>query len=618
MLRRKTLKKEYYLLTILRAIAFFAISLFHGYSHMLPGGYLAVIIFLLLSGFLSERSQKKKSYSFKLFFRKFTNIMAPIYFIMSISMIIALFFAREIFDDSIKSVLPVAFNFENIRRIFAGDDYFNQSGNFNIFLHIWYISLYMQFIGIYYLINKLLAKSKNDSIKIIIYFVLTILSFVAIIHFGKSPKDITRIYYGIDTRFSAFGLGGLLALLSKNFNKNYFNKKSSFLVAISVLIFATLIPFFIISGRKISSYGLFFIVYTIITGLLVTALYEFEDRFLLDKNNYNILTKFLLYVGDRSYYFYLWQYVVQIFFIYFLANVFDNVFINIIVQFLIIIILGEITYKIFSGKKLKIRLFISTLIILIILNVISLAIGNKKKEDIANLKKEITQNEEEIKKRNEKAKLEAEKKKKDEIEEAKKADLEKQEKVKEEKIKKEEEFIEKAYDDFEFTDKEKEYLANISISAVGDSVILNADSYIRKFIPNFYLDGKVGRDMIDGPAVLQSIKNNVGLGDIVVMSLGSNGSANVSDMDKIMEIADGRDVYFVNTSHTQSYMDYVNEEIKKYCDKNDKAHLVDWRNFIKDKANYLAPDRTHPNIPGSDGFAKLIMRKILNVNKIQP
>lgn len=284
---------------------------------------------------------------------------------------------------------------------------------------------------------------------------------------------------------------------------------------------------------------------------------------------------------------------------------------------MIIIILGEITYKIFSGKKLKIRLFISTLIILIILNVISLAIGNKKKEEIANLKKEITQNEEEIKKRNEKAKLEAEKKKKDEIEEAKKADLKKQEKVKEE-IKKEEEFVEKAYDDFEFTDKEKEYLANISISSVGDSVILNADSYIRKFIPNFYLDGKVGRDMIDGPAILQSIKNNVGLGDIVVMSLGSNGSANVSDMDKIMEIAEGRDVYFVNTSHTQSYMDYVNEEIKNYCDKNDKAHLVDWRNFIKDKAHYLAPDRTHPNIPGSDGFAKLIMRKILNVNKIQP
>ena len=123
--------------------------------------------------------------------------------------------------------------------------------------------------------------------------------------------------------------------------------------------------------------------------------------------------------------------------------------------------------------------------------------------------------------------------------------------------------------------------------------------------------------MVSGPEILSSIKENIGLADIIVISLGSNGSANHADMDRIMEIADGRDVYFVNTSHTQSYMDYVNNSIKDYCDSHDKAHMVDWRNYIKDKPDYLAADRTHPNIPGSDAFAKLIMRKILNVNKVQ-
>ena len=124
--------------------------------------------------------------------------------------------------------------------------------------------------------------------------------------------------------------------------------------------------------------------------------------------------------------------------------------------------------------------------------------------------------------------------------------------------------------------------------------------------------------MVSGPDVLRNIKNNIGLGDIILISLGSNGSANKTDMDAIMEISDGRDVYFINTSHTQSYMDFVNSNIEDYCKTNDKAHLIDWRAYIKDRPDYLASDRTHPNVPGSDAFAKLIMRKILNVNKVRP
>jgi len=178
-------------------------------------------------------------------------------------------------------------------------------------------------------------------------------------------------------------------------------------------------------------------------------------------------------------------------------------------------------------------------------------------------------------------------------------------------------FKQKAYNNFNFTEKELEYLKNINITAVGDSVIINADSYIRKYTPNFYLDGKVGRDMVSGPEILSQIKNNYGLGDVVLISLGSNGSANEEDLNKIMEIADGRDVYFVNTSHTQSYMDYVNKSLLEFTENNEKAHLVDWRGFIKDKPDLLAPDRTHPNKEGSDDFAKLIMRKILNVNKVR-
>ena len=598
----RKVKKEYYSLNILRAVAFLGVSLFHRYAHFVPGGYLAVIIFLVLSGFLSMRSsQGNKEVSIKSFLRKFISIMAPVYFIMAITMVISLAFARDIFDDSIKSVIPVALNFENIRRILAGDDYFNQLGNFNVFLHMWYVSIYMQFLGVFTLITKLVSKANKNLKNLIIYSLISLISFGILINLAVNPKNITRIYYGPDIRISAFSIGAVLFLLNiKIKDRVNFDQKTHKIISI-VLLVLTILPFFFIDGSKISSYGIFFIAYTLLVGLLILSLFTYEDKYLVEKRRHNIGVKFLLYLGDRSYYLYLWQYIVQIFFVYFVVGKINSILAFILEVFLLII-LAEISYQIFKKKSYQASLLILSAGALIVLSIVSLFIGNKKDKEIKDLKEEIESNQRELETRNKASMKETTNKNIKRIPKVKTLDKN---------------FKPKAYDDFDFSDKEKEYLANINVTAIGDSVIINADSYIRKYMPNFYLDGAVGRDMVDGPNILENIKANVGLADVVVVSLGSNGSANESDLKQIMQIADGRDVYFVNTSHTQSYMDFVNKNLESFTEKNDKAHLVDWREFVKDRPDLLAPDRTHPNVEGSDYFGKLIMRKILNVNKIR-
>ena len=620
MQRRIKTKKEYHLLTALRALGFVGVSLFHRFSHIFPGGYLAVIIFLVLSGFLTMMgADNKKNIDFKkslsIFINKYIKILGPVLFIMAIVMGFSLAFAREVFDDSIKSVIPVALNFENIQKILINEDYFNQLGNFNIFNHLWYVSIYMQFIAIFMVIDGF-TKKLNDNAKLIVHLLITFVSFILMISLAKSNSDITRIYNGIDTRISAFTFGVSLYLL----NKIYLSKlkfSESFLkiggISLGVLC---VIPFFLVNGKDIRSYKFIFIAFTIIAGLLTLTLFNYEKNYYKSrKNRFQLIS----YIGDRSYYLYLWQYVVQIFSVYFLHGM--NNFLVAIIEIFAIFILSELTYIIFKNKKINLSLIMISILALIGLRITSASIGNAKEKEIAELRKEITANEELIKKRNEEARKNKQKKTSNKKEEKNLTEsianvdtktLDALEK------KSNQDFEEKSYDDFEFTENELDYLSKISITSVGDSVIINADSYIRKYIPNFYLDGEVGRDMVSGPEILSAIKENVGLGDTIVISLGSNGSANHDDMERIMEIADGRDVYFVNTSHTQSYMDYVNSSIKDYCDSHDKAHMVDWRNYIKDKPDYLAADRTHPNIPGSDAFAKLIMRKILNVNKIAP
>lgn len=634
MQRRIKTKKEYHLLTALRALGFVGVSLFHRFSHIFPGGYLAVIIFLLLSGFLTMMgADNKKNIDFKkslyIFINKYIKILGPVLFIMAIVMGFSLAFAREVFDDSIKSVIPVALNFENIQKILINEDYFNQLGNFNIFNHLWYVSMYMQFIAIFMVIDGF-TKKLNDNVKLIVHLLITIVSFILMISLGKNNSDITRIYNGIDTRISAFTFGVFLYLLNKNYLSRIKYSESFLKISALVLGLLTVIPFFFVDGKDISSYKFIFIAYTLIVGLLTVVLFSYENTYYkARKNKYQLVS----YIGNRSYYLYLWQYIVQILSVYFLHGL--NNFLVVIIEIFAIFILSELTYIIFKNKKINLILIMISILALISLRITSASIGNAKEKEIAELRKEITANEEEIKKRNEEAKKNKEKQEK-EKETTSESESETETETHDEPIDQnaigevdtktideldqadDADFEEKAYDDFEFTENELDYLSKISITSVGDSVIINADSYIRKYIPNFYLDGEVGRDMVSGPDILSAVKENVGLGDIVLISLGSNGSANHADMERIMEIADNRDVYFVNTSHTQSYMDYVNNSIKEYCDSHDKAHMVDWRNYIKDKPDYLAADRTHPNIPGSDAFAKLIMRKILNVNKIAP
>lgn len=629
-------KVNFRYLNILRGLCLIAISTYHLFGHALPGGFLAVIGFLAMSGFLMERANFNKDLSlgdiFESLKRRLLKILPPIIFIAFISLALALVFAREIFDDSARSSLAVVFGFENIRQIIAGASYFDRNGNFNIFVHLWYIALYLQFIGIFYLIKYIGGKIKSISLKIFLLGLLSLISIGTSYVLAFNDNPIIRIYYGTDTRIYAFFFGMIFYLLYLKYRDRLEVNQNHLRIAIGLLGLCFILPMFFINGENIWIYRSFFLVYTLSLSLLILVLYKYEVDYGA-KFSRTIFGGILEYLGRRSFYFYIVQYIIQVFFAYFLINIIENKFLYYGLQVIWIIFLGELCHIIFDRKRINKYLIIVPLLGLAILNVISLVIGNQKEKDMAELKARFEQSEEEIKKNNESftTKKEKEEKEDKDKKEDKKEDSpsdrredskDEEEDSKDEdearkKIKKgSEDFKEKAYDDFDFSENELLYVRDLHITAVGDSVLINIDKYLRAYIPNLYLDGKVGRDMPAGPEILRNIKNNVGLGDIILISLGSNGSANHRDMQAIMDIADGRDVYFVNTSHLQSYMDKVNKDMKDFVDNNPKAHLIDWRSYVKDRPDLLAVDRTHPNVQGSEAYAELVVRKILNVNKV--
>ena len=615
------------LLNILRGLCLILVSCYHLFAHALPGGFLAVIGFLTMSGFLMEKSNFSKELTGKDILIKIINkikkILPPVILVMFISLILALIFAREIFDDSIKSSLAVVFGFENIRQILAGASYFDRNGNFNLFVHLWYIGIYLQFVVIFYLVKFLGQKIKSLSLRIWILGLLSLVSIGICYYLSFNDSPIIRIYYGTDTRIYSLFFGMIFYLFYLKYKDRVNINQNGLRITILVLGLLIFVPMFFINGENIWIYRTFFLVYTLALGLLIQVLYKYEIEYGAKFSN-TIFGGILEYLGRRSYYLYLLQYVIQVFFSYFLINLLENKFLYYGLQFVWMIFLGEVLHLIFDKKRVNKYIIVIPLIGLGVLNIVSLIIGNQKEKDMAELKARFEESEEQIKKNNESMQKELEKRKKEEEDKNKeeyKAETIDEEDEREEETKpvekeSDENFEEMAYDNFDFTENELNFVKDLHITAIGDSVLINIDKYLRQYTPNLYLDGEVGRDMIQGPEVLQAIKNNIDLGDIILVSLGSNGSANHNDMQAIMDIAEGRDVYFVNTSHLQSYMDKVNSDMKEFIDQNSKSHLINWREYVKDRPDLLAVDRTHPNVEGSEAYAKLVIRKILNVNKI--
>ena len=599
------MKKNLYNVTMLKALSLISVSIYHLLSHRLSGGFLGVIIFMIISGFFLERASVKSSgeVDIRVYLKKIKarilKIMSPLWTVVAISLLFALIFAREVFDDSILSSLSTIFAVENIRAIVKGISYFDRSGNFNLFTHLWYISVYIQVVIIYYLIDYLINKFDLEDRRLTIFAAGALISTMISYYLSFTKSPVIRIYYGTDTRISAFFIGVCANIVyreNKARIKGIDHKKLA-----RILLIPIVLPFFFINGKSLWIYRTFFLAYELMVALFLLLIYDMEIKNHIAYRKQRPFFKFMIWLGDRSYYYYLWQYIIQVFFTYFLRTKIENRILFYGLELIVLVIISEISYQVrFANKKFRSKKLIGSLLIIIILNIISLAIGNKKQEEMDKFKKNFSQNEAEIKKRNEDAK-----------------NIKSKTNSGKNTSKENPNFKEKAYDDFNFTDKELSYLKGISITAVGDSVLMNVDSYLRDYVPNLYLDGEVGRDMPDGPDRLMAIKNDLGLNDIILVGLGSNGSANDSDMEAIMDIADGRDVYFVNTSHLESYMDQVNKNIKAFTDSHDKAHLVDWRSFVKDRDDLLAVDRVHPNVEGSTDYAELILRKILNVNKIE-
>ncbi len=284
---------------ILRGISIILVVLYHLKLELfgvqvLPGGYLGVDIFFVISGYLITSilhiNLKKNNFSFKEFFiRRFIRIF-PVYVLVIIITLLASFFLlvpNQLYELSRSSVSSLFF-FSNIFFWRFLNDYYNPDAIFNPLLHTWSLGIEIQFYIFFSIIFFILFKFTNR-LKFSLFF-LGCSSFIVSIIFSYIEPQIN--FFGFQSRIWEFLLGSFIFFFKSKI-KLHIGKFLKYSIYFLILIFSI---YFDENSRHPS--------YTTLIFLILVCIIILDST----NNKNNIFDKFLLFFGLISYSLYLWHY----------------------------------------------------------------------------------------------------------------------------------------------------------------------------------------------------------------------------------------------------------------------------------------------------------------------
>lgn len=203
----------------LRAIAVLSVLIYHIDNSWLPGGFVGVDIFFVISGFLITRIISNailaNKFSIKVFYNRRIKRILPVYFLVSsVSIIFAMliFFPRDLngFADSLLSSTFFVSNFY----FWQSSGYFSSAIELKPLVHTWSLSVEEQFYVFWPLTLILVYKFKKPSYKKFSFFVFFTVSLILSYILSKSDPEFA--YYSIFTRVFELLIGAIAAIYVKD------------------------------------------------------------------------------------------------------------------------------------------------------------------------------------------------------------------------------------------------------------------------------------------------------------------------------------------------------------------------------------------------------------------
>ncbi|NMD71759.1 acyltransferase family protein [Bacillus sp. DNRA2] len=585
----------------LRTLAVAVVILYHLNYAWAPGGLLGVGIFFVLSGYLItgillRQWEQHQRLDFKDFWIRRAKRLLPALFTMLIAVIVWSYLKNQqqlpvIRADSLAAVLYVS----NWWYIFHDVSYFQSFGPPSPFEHLWSLAVEEQFYLLFPLLLWLGLRWKSNS-KWLLGFslILAIVSACLMAWLYKPGVDPSRVYFGTDTRAFALLIGcGLAFLYPSHKLKESMSKRNQILLDCLGTVCLISLLGFIFGMNEYNSFlfrgGLVLI--SLITAILIGVMVQ--PTSVLGKI---FAWKPLKWLGERSYGIYLWHFPVIV-----LSNPVNYVdgihWTRLILQVLVTIGLAAISYRwienpIRHGKLSRPVMVKSSVAILIGIIFLMLPIQKTEHDSIAAFsptKEEIIKPIPTTPAPNATANTEptAEPTPEPQTEQT------------------------TPNTDPTSNPAPEQTPAEIKVTAIGDSVMINLEPYLKQLIPGIIVDGKVGRQLIQAIPEVSVMKSNGNLGNVIIIQLGTNGPFTMEQLQSLYQaLGTPKQVIFINTRVPRPWESEVNQTLAKFVFSTPQTNLVDWYTLSANQPSYFAPDGVHPSTTGAQVLANEVFAVI--------
>lgn len=351
-------RKHIYSIDAVRSFAMLGVMFFHLIPSKVSGGFLGVITFFVLSGYLSARTilqQGAHPNPWRVFTAKIRKLMPELITMVLLTVLVMTAVLSEYLPETRSQAIASVFGVNNIVQILDGESYFEAMASLKPFTHIWALSMELQFYAVFLFTFGFFYRKRHRIAWLIGLALAAVASFAWMNMLFTDPLHVTRIYYGTDTRMFSFLIGIIGALLfaekkRKPLVNNAFHSTLTLgLLFVSVAMFVTVA----------NSEGVYRYVFGIYSIMQMALLYLCTCRntfsyTLLSNNVFKIL-------ADRSYSLYLWHFPVIKIYEKLMQGRPISPALYIALELLLVITVSEVFYQIFtrfrrqgdprSGKK---------------------------------------------------------------------------------------------------------------------------------------------------------------------------------------------------------------------------------------------------------------------------
>ncbi|MGV8885880.1 MAG: acyltransferase family protein [Microbacteriaceae bacterium] len=594
----------------LRALAVVVVILFHLTPGALPGGYLGVDIFFVISGFLITGillREKRETGSIRLgnFWRRRARRLLPALFLLLLVCSSAAFLlGGDVLVGLGKQVLGAATFSYNWLALAGGTSYFDETTP-ELFRNLWSLAVEEQFYLLWPLVVLALVAVTKRRWRLAIVVGVAAASALAmgLMSSGMlgSTFDATRVYYGTDTHSFGLAIGAALALLSTGWSPRYLEWKRAtrfwlpllgFIATAALIALAVLLP----TDAPIVYQG----------GLaLVAVLSAFAIAGAVVPNG--LLGRLLdlpplRWIGERSYGLYLWHWPVFVLVVSALPQ-WERFGLSGwalgAIALAITVVAAAFSYRFVEtpirrdGFRETIRRYgrawnfrHRAVVATAALTAATLGLGALATAAIladpgyGSAQAQIEAGQEAIR----------------------------------------EPPTPSATPSGEPTSAPSELPSGEQIVGIGDSVMLAAAPSMKAAFPGILVDAAVSRQMKQAPEIVRAFLKKGKMRPILVLGLGTNGPIDLATIEKVKDLVGPKvQIVLVNVHAPRGWVPEVNAIVSKFALQQRNVELANWNAAIQPRLDVLSRDQIHPGGPtGGAIYARAVQDALQRLAELPP